>query len=435
MGMVRDALESRESSKPKPHSDPFDNAMDALDDEFGEGESGLPSTPPLPEPAGKSAVPGGLKYIKAHSDVDSAARKLFGRDVSPEEMGSLTGIAAAAGHVPGGHVEMRTKRNWDTGEDDVSLSYFIPGILDISRTIGRDKDGNLHIHNDIFKLESDELKGKGIGIDVFSSEVEQAIKENISYIDTYAAGSYQQSQLQGEDKWLGYYVWPRFGYQRTIELEDIGMYSYRMDENKLNFLASATGRTTDDLRENRSFEISDLMKTPEGQKWWKINGHGGGMKFDLAEGSVCRRVLSEYRKEKGIDQPGGPNRFRMQNVHARDDIYGYPDYYPRAIRRIARDVIKDEIAQFAKPSERRIGRFAPAGSKGDCGHVRPASQRPVNLTSKIHAGNSGEFIASFNLSTRDYLLARPVASIPKPLPRQSTMPTRPRSLARIRLLI
>ena len=52
-------------------------------------------------------------------------------------------------------------------------------------------------------------------------------------------------------------------------------------------------------------KLSDIMKTVDGRAWWKTNGTGFEMDFDLSEGSRSRKILEAYNEEVKADKAAG----------------------------------------------------------------------------------------------------------------------------------
>lgn len=192
-------------------------------------------------------------------DVTAAGRRLFGRDVSLQDLASAVGAPddAIVDIAPGYY--------------DIRISIHGPGY-EAARTIKRTVlSEELVIENEYFGVDSDK-QGQGIGAAVFGRQVEQAARLGVARIETSAArGGY----------FNGYYTWPRFGYDGPLPAE------------------VRTGIDTGALTPPYPVEkVSDLMRTEEGRAWWKENGQTVHLSFDLADGSLSRQVWDGYRAEK-----------------------------------------------------------------------------------------------------------------------------------------
>jgi len=116
----------------------------------------------------------------------------------------------------------------------------------MDRTIRRDSDGQIRIHNDLFRTREGANRG-----------------------------------------FNGYYTWARFGY-------DAPLASHHTEQ-----LRNATGAMAEHRDATR---ISDLMATQHGRAWWKDKGTWTQMSFDLDKGSKSMRTLDAYLKHR---QEGG----------------------------------------------------------------------------------------------------------------------------------
>lgn len=126
------------------------------------------------------------------------------------------------------------------------------------------------LYNELLVLKKD--APAGIGTRIFASQVEAARQLGLQRIEVYAAGS------AGSD-YNGYYTWARLGYRAPLKADEMG-------------------RLPAELRGAR--DVGDLMATAAGRDWWRKNGSGRAMSFDLGAGSESLRHLQAYLKEKGI---------------------------------------------------------------------------------------------------------------------------------------
>lgn len=173
--------------------------------------------------------------------------------------GAIDGSVLSVTTTTSGHVRMMATHPFLKGEQ--------------TRTLSASSDGQgLVLHNDYFVLKPD-VRGLQLGVRSFAWEVRHASKAGIKEIETYAAGRF------GHPDYNGYYTWPRLGYDADLKPAEM--------EQLPGTLKGA--RT-----------IQDLMRSAEGRDWWKKNGSGRTMYFDLAPGSRSQHVLEKYLQEKGI---------------------------------------------------------------------------------------------------------------------------------------
>ena len=184
-----------------------------------------------------------------NAEFEYLVSRRLGRPVTAEQ------IARAAGAMPGAKVKI------SAGYDEVKVTINHKDYDCIREFNIKDK----WIENAYFAAQE---TGKGIGTDVFASQVKAAAELGFKDIVTTATGEY------GDEDYNGYYTWPRLGYDTEI---------YNLPQKRSI---------------NREFpeakSLSDLMKTPEGRSWWKQNGTTFRAVFDLNEGSQSRKVLDAY---------------------------------------------------------------------------------------------------------------------------------------------
>jgi SPP1 gp7 family putative phage head morphogenesis protein len=124
--------------------------------------------------------------------------------------------------------------------------------------------GKKSIYNSIFEMHR---TGTGAGAQAFYDQVQAASRLGFSHIDVYAAGS-------SISKYNGYYTWPRLGYDGPL-----------------------SSRLADQAKAEIGQEVKtvqELLDLPGGPAWWKANGHGLELKFDLTPGSLSMRKLDAY---------------------------------------------------------------------------------------------------------------------------------------------
>jgi hypothetical protein len=155
------------------------------------------------------------------------------------------------------------------------------------RTISRDRRGRLHCHNDLWKVEKDGVgpDAKPVnpdlprGADLLANQVRALREMGVEYIDTYAAGNARQALR--EDGFVGYKVWPKLGYDGTIDLR---------------YMKKLPPELKSQMGDSRS--ILKLYETEAGQKWWAKYGGGMDMKFDLTDGSPSMKALEKYLADR-----------------------------------------------------------------------------------------------------------------------------------------
>ena len=199
-------------------------------------------------------------------------KELFGRALSARELASVVG-------APDGS-KVRFETTW-TGGAYVTVEH--PAVEVMKRTIRKNSRGELEIHNDVFKLKKEFQQTAGkLGLKAFSREVQYAHEFGVAKIDTDAyrrRGDLDEDT--GKEKWSGYYVWPRYGYDGPLKPE--------MKED-LAKLAKGTSF-------EKAKDVSEVMATKEGRDYWMKNGDRLDVVFDLKKGSYSLKTLNAYLDE------------------------------------------------------------------------------------------------------------------------------------------
>lgn len=152
-----------------------------------------------------------------------------------------------------------------------------------ARRILMSKDGERYVYNDSFFMAADK-QGGGLGARVFADQVEACRAAGLTSIKCHAA---KENPEDYEKPHIGYYVWPRFGYDMSLA-DDKGIH-----ESDAKTYAAAREKFPE------AKTVLDVMSTPEGRKWWKQNGTDAlNMRFDLSNGSRSMKVFQAYQAEK-----------------------------------------------------------------------------------------------------------------------------------------
>lgn len=117
-------------------------------------------------------------------------------------------------------------------------------------------------------------KNGGNGAEIISDIVANSRSQGLEKIDAYGAG-------ENGSSYNGYYSLPRLGFDAPIP-----------DDLKSGLKEAGISAAN----------ISDLMGSDAGRAWWKNNGHGTDMTFDLSDGSTSLHMLSSYLNRDSIDE-------------------------------------------------------------------------------------------------------------------------------------
>ncbi len=275
---IRDGKEHAEEndSPPEEEEEGFTETIYADD-----VEDDLSSPPPLKS---KKTVKLGKSKAKLGSEIDDSDKQ-FLKDVFGFSGDVEVAISSILGAPDDAVIQITSMGAYKplysddlacVGCKGVRVRISHPKLDNASRFIGIDSNGKKFIRNEIIEVKK-EFQKEGLGLDIFSKQVENAAEEGFEYIATHAAGGPGESMN-------GYYTWPRFGYNQSIKsLKDLNRDIY----NKVI------------VKFPQASSIRDLMMTEAGRNWWKENGGDlHNAKFDLKEGSWSRYIMDEYLEER-----------------------------------------------------------------------------------------------------------------------------------------
>lgn len=222
------------------------------------------------------------------SDIGTSAKKKISRQemyVTNLKMRDALSDEAVISVVSGKELKGAVVEKIDTMYDRDSKSYGFKTIVShpllegAEYTFAVDDEGNKFIHNDYIVVKN---QGTGLGTRMFSSQVDQAIKDGYSYITLWAA---RDEDDEGNTTMNGYYTWPRFGFNQNIDT---------LPQDLIDVIH---------VKYPNAKDILDVMELPGGREWWKEEGRGlTNAKFDLTEGSKSRRVFDAYLKARAYKE-------------------------------------------------------------------------------------------------------------------------------------
>ncbi|QMT30500.1 hypothetical protein [Alysiella filiformis] len=152
----------------------------------------------------------------------------------------------------------------------LSVSHDFFAQKSIRFIICEDDEISLYLYNLQLELKPEHQK-RLLATFAFLQQVNAAFRLGFSKIKLEAAGDCRDEQYNG------YYTWARLGF--TMPLSD----DFRLPDNALH-----------------AKEVADLMQNENHIAWWKENGQGGEMEFDLHKNSKSFKVLEYYLESKGI---------------------------------------------------------------------------------------------------------------------------------------
>ena len=126
-----------------------------------------------------------------------------------------------------------------------------------------------------------------------------------AYIDTRAA--------RGGD-YVGYYVWPKLGYDTFISLRSYFENNIRNDNDQIKFNYLKKWLKKNNIDPEDDVNLSEIYACKAGNRfvgqelWYKF-GNSEDMKFDLTPGSLSMRILESYINLKSKKDNIDPSEF------------------------------------------------------------------------------------------------------------------------------
>jgi ADP-ribosyltransferase exoenzyme len=151
------------------------------------------------------------------------------------------------------------------------------------RTLKKGDDGKPIIEQVSFFADED--SPKGIGTQIFATQVYNSKKAGIDRLEVSAGKSDPNPDFTNGMN--GYYTWARFGYE--TELKD-----------------NLFEKLPDNLK-TRS--LNELMQKDGGAEWWKDNGGSFNGVFSLDDSSTSMKILRNYVKAKSKMKPDTSERY------------------------------------------------------------------------------------------------------------------------------
>lgn len=258
--------EKPESSRTVSH-DPAPSSPGALN------RAGAAGSTEIPKPNfGKSSanVIGG--NLKTNEDI----KKYLQRTKTLPSNWKAKDFATLAGATDDAKVTIHSgpDQGMRNGAVIVKVNDYNTGKYYSARLFDVNGKGEKFIKNIYFFVKQSGDRGKGLGIEVFGRQIDEAIEKGFSYIKCSADRNDSENP---ELRMNGYETWPKYGYDGEIP-------------DRIKRLAQEAFPGVE--------MVSDLYKTKEGREWWKKNGVETEMVFDLREGSQSRRVWEAYLKKR-----------------------------------------------------------------------------------------------------------------------------------------
>lgn len=230
---------------------------------------------------------------------------------SVEDLEKIFGLQ----NIPGAKIH---KYEYDNDNHTLKVEIDHPDVSSWERYLSFTYKGKKAIDNSFLIIKKS--APKGLGLKIFTSQVEGAIEAGFDYIETYAVGNYRTASANNVN---GYYTWAVFGYDCPLkilsprEFADEIMDMFPNAETLLDVITSPNVPNldedeADEIREdaaNLDRKIGRPVRdrtTITGSDWWLVRGKPFSGTFDLAEGSRSRKQLDAYtRKAKARAEQNG----------------------------------------------------------------------------------------------------------------------------------
>jgi hypothetical protein len=153
------------------------------------------------------------------------------------------------------------------------------------RTLSRDQDDKLVMHNDFFGIEDTLPDGtanpmKGQGAKIFADQVKALQQAGVDRIETNA-GRTEANKTLGIPEMSGYDIWAKMGYDGPIPETTMEAMPAEMK--------TALGEQTN---------VQSLRALPGGKEFWKEHGDTFEGQFDLAPDSPSLQILDTYLADR-----------------------------------------------------------------------------------------------------------------------------------------
>jgi hypothetical protein len=230
--------------------------------------------------------------------LNSVAKIVYKYDITSDEFHKLTGLNIAS-NIP----TVITSIVNDYSENIIFNTINLKGLGFIERKIYLQDNGEPdYISNDYFAIEK--CIPDGLGSRVFTQQVKTASEMGFKYIKTTAAkgGGY-----------VGYYVWPKLGYDKNIILNEyIGDFTDNRELIKYEYLKKWLIKNNIDPEGEVPLSAIYACKAGNrfvGQELWYEIGGEEKMEFDLTPGSLSMRILESYINLKSKKDNIDPSEF------------------------------------------------------------------------------------------------------------------------------
>ena len=226
---------------------------------------------PIDKPSPYKSIKPKISDPEKFQNIVGQLSKSLQKPITTDHLLDMIGLDHLLTH----HPEKTQVKFLPTSDRTVTCYVTHPMVEEYERTFICESDGSITIFNNALVMKPN--TPKGLGTKIFSNQVNQAKSQGVSRITCHAAGS------SSSKKYVGYKVWPKLGYDGV---------------------ADTAAPIPPDLRSKMGLDqeapvkVSDFYRVDGGTEWWEQNGRGFGATFDLSEGSLSMKILSEYVAKK-----------------------------------------------------------------------------------------------------------------------------------------
>ena len=189
-------------------------------------------------------------------------------------------IAELCGAPGGGTIKMALDR--DTLRFDITDPSYIDGYNSVS--VRRDAAGD-HLFLNLIHLKKDAPAGMGAAMLWRMARACESL--NLAYIRCRAVGGINMPALANGDRVMGYYAWPRYGFDGPVIVTDA-------DQE----VADLFPYFPEGLTDGSVATLSQLFGTKGGPQYWLVAGDERDLTFEVAASSRSVITLHRYLNEK-----------------------------------------------------------------------------------------------------------------------------------------
>jgi hypothetical protein len=183
-----------------------------------------------------------------------------------------------------------------TEDEEVGLFFAVEGTyISMERGIYFKNNKPDYIEN--YHLILEPCLPDGLGTRILGQQIKTASEENFKHLKTLAAGNINDKE------YVGYYVWPKFGYNTLLSKMDFRLMKIKNGNPKdwslvENWLIEHTDYSSSSFVSIQDIYACKVKGKFIGQELWKEYGKDINVTFDLTPGSLSMRIFDSYIQAK-----------------------------------------------------------------------------------------------------------------------------------------